>query len=126
MLEIFDAAEVTECYRRTETVVPQQALALANSELSVRCGRKLAGKLWEDACKTVPESETRNKTFIAAAFEQVLTRQPSAGEASTCLAFLKNQADVIRAAKSKADPDCRAREDLVHALLNHNDFVTIR
>ena len=126
MLELFDAAEVTDCYKRTETVVPQQALALANSELSVRCGRKLAGKLWEDASKSTGGPGATNKAFIAAAFEQVLTRAPSASEESTCLAFLGKQADVVRGAAPKVDPDGRAREDLVHALLNHNDFVTVR
>src|SRR5207249_1645452 len=32
-LLIFDAASVNECYRRAESVVPQQALAMANSSL---------------------------------------------------------------------------------------------
>ncbi len=31
LLSMFDAANVTECYRRHETIVPQQALALTNS-----------------------------------------------------------------------------------------------
>ena len=31
LLTMFDAANVTECYRRDETIVPQQALALINS-----------------------------------------------------------------------------------------------
>ena len=30
------------------------------------------------------------------------------------------------AVKPAADPRLRARENLVHVLLNHNDFVTIR
>jgi hypothetical protein len=28
--------------------------------------------------------------------------------------------------KPSADPHQRAREDLVHVLMNHNDFVTVR
>src|SRR5207248_2350486 len=32
-LKLFDAAAVTECYQRKESVQPQQALALANSAL---------------------------------------------------------------------------------------------
>jgi hypothetical protein len=28
--------------------------------------------------------------------------------------------------KPESDPHLRAREDLVHVLLNHTDFVTIR
>jgi hypothetical protein len=77
-----------------------------------------------------------------AAFEQVLTRPPTAAEEATCLKFLEVQEQAARApvdvaAASKpvtapaevppsADPAMRARESLVHALLNHNDFVTIR
>lgn len=30
------------------------------------------------------------------------------------------------ALKASADPGQRARESLVHVLLNHNDFVTLR
>ncbi len=31
--ELFDAPDAMDCYRRTETILPQQALALTNSEL---------------------------------------------------------------------------------------------
>ena len=48
-LQIFDAPGVTECYRRKESILPQQALALANSELSLRMARRLAGVLSERA-----------------------------------------------------------------------------
>jgi hypothetical protein len=126
MLELFDAAEVTDCYKRTETVIPQQALALANSELSVRCGRKLADKLWESVCKEVPESQARRSAFVTAAFEQVLTRSPSPEVSATCVRFMTKQADAVKSAAVAKDAECRAREDLVHALLNHNDFVTVR
>src|SRR5262249_51651150 len=34
-LKIFDGPSVTECYERKTSVVPQQALALANSELAL-------------------------------------------------------------------------------------------
>ena len=34
-LDLFDRANVTDCYRRSETVVPQQALAMINSPLSL-------------------------------------------------------------------------------------------
>ena len=44
-LQIFDGAGVTECYRRKESILPQQALALANSDLSLRQARRLARTL---------------------------------------------------------------------------------
>ena len=44
-LELFDAPDPCECYRRTESLVPQQALALTNSRLAVDQGRLLARAL---------------------------------------------------------------------------------
>jgi mono/diheme cytochrome c family protein len=130
MLELFDAPEVTDCYKRTETVVPQQALAMSNSDLTVRAGRKLAAKLWESTCKATPNEGARDAAFITGAFEQILSRAPSDDESATCATFLARQSELVKtavAANAPAkDPAARAREDLVHALLNHNDFVTVR
>ena len=57
-----------------------------------------------------PEARARERDEQAALFAKPGTPFP-AGEA------------VVAAA---TDPAARAREDLVHVLLNHNDFVTIR
>ena len=48
MLVLFDAASPNECYRRSESIVPQQALALTNSSLSLSQSRLLARKLWKE------------------------------------------------------------------------------
>ena len=45
-LELFDAANACDCYKRTSSVQPQQALALTNSELTKTLSRQLATKLW--------------------------------------------------------------------------------
>jgi len=131
-LVLFDAANVNECYRRSESVIPQQALAVANSSLSFGQSRLLAKRLSETA-----EADRR---FIDLAFEQILSRQPSVEEQAKCEAFLTTQAARLADPSSltafeggkksdvspSADPQQRARESLVHVLLNHNDFVTIR
>ena len=44
-LKLFDSANPTACYRRAESVVPQQALAMANSPLSFEQSRLLAAEL---------------------------------------------------------------------------------
>ncbi|MEX2118835.1 MAG: PSD1 and planctomycete cytochrome C domain-containing protein [Pirellulales bacterium] len=133
LLKLFDAASVNECYRRDESIVPQQALALANSGLSLSQARLLAGQL--SSAGTLPDED-----FISAAFEQVLCRGPSAAERGECLRFLAGQARLLEDKEKltgfaggspaevppSADPAQRARENLVHVLLNHNDFVTIR
>ena len=39
MLKVFDVASPNECFERSESIVPQQALALANSKLSLTMAR---------------------------------------------------------------------------------------
>jgi mono/diheme cytochrome c family protein len=102
--ELFDAPDALDCYRRTRSVVPQQALALTNSELIHRVSAAVADSA----------TETNAEAFIVAIFERLLSRSPAAAEVSACLQFLADSADA------------RRRESLVRALLNHNDFVTIR
>src|SRR5204863_1521825 len=80
-LQIFDAAGVTECYRRKDSILPQQALALANSDLSLRMARRLARMLSDRADSDASE-------FVTAAFEQVLARPPTEAERGECLAYL--------------------------------------
>ena len=130
MLKVFDVASPNECFQRSESIVPQQALALANSELSQEMARVLAEEL----------SKPGEDDFIAAAFDRILNRAPSAEEMKASLEYLRSQAalysDVSRLTpfaggqktrvKRSSDPAQRARESLIHVLFNHNDFVTVR
>jgi hypothetical protein len=128
-LQLFDAANVTECYERHHSIVPQQALALMNSEVSLKHARILARSI---AAKT-PEPDA----FTVSAFEHVLSRAPTKADLAECMAFLAERTRAYQAAKvsganvadgsqASNDPAQRARENLVHALLNHHEFVTIR
>jgi hypothetical protein len=135
-LVLFDAANVNECYRRSESVIPQQALAVANSTLSLTQARLLARRLAREA----EAGDGTDRDFVRLAFEQILARPPTADELTACRQFLAAQGERLanpsrltpHAGGSKAavppaaDPQARARENLVHVLLNHNDFVTIR
>jgi hypothetical protein len=133
-LQLFDMAAPTECYERRESVVPQQALALANSELTVREARRLARRLFDD-------SSFNAAIYVAAVFESVLSRTPTIDEVEMCLGFLRQQtsrfgaeperfgattADAADLSRPSANPAMRARENLVHVLLNHHEFVSIR
>lgn len=136
MLVLFDAANPTDCYRRSESVIPQQALALTNSGLALSEARKLAGTLWNEA-KGTDDAELQ---FILIAFHQVLSRGVTENEIDACREFLASQEVMLAqpdrlksfASKTKAstpastDAAMRARENLVHVLMNHNDFVTLR
>jgi hypothetical protein len=154
-LRLFDSANVLSCYRRSESVVPQQALALANSPLTLAQARLLARSL---VAETVPVADPAaaaapregaassspplppDPKFVTAAFERVLGREPTAEEHAACELYLQEQTRRLSqpasltlfgagpdvSVKPSADPALRARENLVHVLMNHNDFVTIR
>ena len=131
-LDLFDAADPCDCYRRTRSVRPQQALAMVNSELALRQGRLLAGRL--------SATPIDDPAFVVAAFRQVLARVPSSAERAASLEFLVRQGAVFAGAKPAelaVDPKVvsvapstvpaqRARESLVQALFSHTDFLTIR
>ena len=55
-LRLFDSPNVLSCYRRSESVVPQQALALANSSLCLEQARLLAGQ----ARRQLPREPSRS------------------------------------------------------------------
>ncbi|MFG0297663.1 MAG: PSD1 and planctomycete cytochrome C domain-containing protein [Maioricimonas sp. JB045] len=120
-LELFDGANACDCYRRTTSVMPQQALALSNSQLAVAQGRLLAGRLGEELGEAGDAA-----AFVDAAFEQILTRPPTHAERAASLEFLAQQQGLFTDSESVPDPVLRARENLVQALFSHNEFVTIR
>ncbi len=132
VLQAFDAASPIECFARTESIVPQQALAMANGQLSFSISRILAGQL--------TSAGTTGTAFVRAAFERLLGRPPSIEEVRESASYLGAQTALYQdpakltaftsgpeaLVKPSADPAQRARESLVHVLLNHNDFVTVR
>jgi Protein of unknown function (DUF1553)/Protein of unknown function (DUF1549) len=131
-LKLFDAASVTECYQRRDSIMPQQALALANSGLVIEHARILARKL-------AAETGSDNGAFVKAAFETVLARPATEAELAECTAFLEKQTQTHTLSADKtadgadpggkapsSEPATRARENLVHVLMNHHDFVTVR
>jgi hypothetical protein len=136
-LELFDVASENECYRRSESIIPQQALAMANSPIALTQARLLARSLSEEIAS---DDASSRETFIQLAFEQVLAREPTDDEMNTCREFLTQQTELLSDGASltaftaggapqvapSQDPKMRARENLVHVLLNHNDFVTLR
>jgi hypothetical protein len=135
-LKVFDEANPNECFQRNESIVPHQALALANSKLSLLVARTLERQL----TKQTGDVAVVDTKFVADAFDVILNRPPSVAERSESLKFLREQEQLFQDPKKltpiatgaagemkpEADPHLRARENLVHVLLNHTDFVTIR
>jgi hypothetical protein len=114
-LRIFDGPMVTECYERRPSVIPQQALALANSELARREAEKLTSRLAATA--------SGDEAFITQIYQRVLARAPQPEEARLCREFLVSDHG---SKDTAADQILRRRSHLVLVLFNHNDFVTVR
>jgi hypothetical protein len=118
-LTAFDQASVLECYRRSESIVPQQALALSNSNLTLTTAARINARLHR-RLGGVTDAE-----FACAAFEAILCGTPTPAEEAECERALAEWTALLRQRRDP-DPVRRARGDLIHALLNHNDFVTVR
>jgi mono/diheme cytochrome c family protein len=101
-LATFDDADVFACYRRSESIVPQQALAMMNSQTAVEATSKIASGFKPDM---------GSEAFVQAAFLKILAREPTAIERTESLSFLKTQPK---------------RDYFIHVLINHNDFLVIR
>jgi len=104
--ELFDAPDPLDCYRRTRSVIPQQALALTNSDLVHQMSAAIAAESQDLA---------DHDAFIRAMFARILSRFPTPAELDLCRDSLSTSTDVQA-----------ARESLIRALFNHNDFIAIR
>jgi mono/diheme cytochrome c family protein len=117
-LTMFDDADVLECYRRDQSIVPQQALALANAKQAIEASEKLTAQL-----EALPDAKDED-AFIREAFRTILCCEPNADELAACRDALADWRKLpLPTGISK---QTRARTNLVHALLNHNDFVTVK
>jgi hypothetical protein len=101
-LAVFDNSNVLECYLRNESVVPQQALALTNSRLSRDCADALAASM----------AKLGATAFVDQSFLAILGRLPLEAERQAGL-------EGFRALNED-------RSLFLLALINHNDFVTLR
>ena len=124
-LTTFDGAPVRECYRRDQSIIPQQALALTNSSLVLDAAGPIAERLSKGGDGAQP---LEDDAFIRRAFAVLLGID--AGKAE--IAASKRALDAWRAearvesANSVRGPAGSERSRFIWALLNHNDFVTLR
>ena len=115
-LKIFDGPSVSECYQRRPSVIPQQALALANSKLAVEKARAFVERY---------SGDSDDEAFLAEAYRRILSRAPEQDERRLCLEFLDSKRSAAPADATREERE-RRRQNLVLVLFNHNDFVTIR
>ena len=112
-LRMFDEAMVKDCYRREQSVVPQQALALTNSRLVLDAAPKIAQQL--------SDGTTDDDTaFIRRAFAVLLGMTDIESEITASQQALDEWRKL-----PDSSPE-NVRTNFVWALINHNDFVTVR
>ncbi len=131
MGELFDAPDALECYRRTQSIIPQQALAMTNGDLVHQTSAAIV-RDWDAVRKgaapvggEVQGTEAEFEPFVDAMFAQILSRSPTDIERRLCREAYEKQRE-LAARTNVAESATRARESIVRALLNHNDFITIR
>jgi len=117
-LTAFDEATVTECYRREESIVPQQALALTNSQLVLDSSKLIAERITK--LQEADASASDDADFVRRAFRAMLGISASDGEIASSLQALESWRQ--QPEQTERSP----RANLVWVLLNHNDFVTLR
>nr|WP_286177244.1 PSD1 and planctomycete cytochrome C domain-containing protein [Rhodopirellula sp. JC639] len=120
-LSMFDDADILQCYRRNESIVPQQALALSNSKLAIEMASEITSQI------TTGLEDDSPTNFINELFFQLLCREPTEAERSECRAFWDAMAELPELqTQDAAARDSAIRARLTQAIINHNDFVTIR
>ncbi|MBI1323443.1 DUF1553 domain-containing protein [bacterium] len=120
-LTTFDEALVRDCYRRDRSIVPQQALALSNASLVANSVGPIADRFVQEL-RQAGVDPVSEKDFVRHAFARILSFEPTAEESAACLETMKSWA-------SGHPPESAmplARKRLIWALINHNDFVTLR
>lgn len=121
-LTMFDEALVTDCYRREQSIVPQQALAMTNSRLVL----DVSGPIAERITKVLQTRQAdSDEAFVREAFLVVLADTPTEAEFRDCLQSLAEWRRLPEAGEGPAAAQF-ARSQLVWVLLNHNDFITVR
>ncbi len=111
-LRMFDEALVTDCYRRDQSIVPQQSLALNNSQLTNRAAEQIA--------KAFSKPNDNDRLFIMSCFKVLLGIEPSETEINASLEAMASWRNLENGSPEKS----RAR--FVMILINHSDFITIR
>ena len=126
-LTTFDEADVKECYRRDQSIVPQQALALSNAALVHDAAAAIADRLCGvSAAAASTATPLDDSDFTTRAFVAILGRRPTAAETAVCLDSLAAWRRQEPAAGTPAPAGDHSRTQLVWSLLNHTEFLTIR
>jgi hypothetical protein len=119
MFEVYDLPDLnTTCERRAVSTVPTQALTMLNNEFILIQAEHFAQRVFRQAGPIFDEQ-------VKIMYRIALSREPSAQELASNVAFLKNQRD--RAATAlDPKPELSALTDFAHVVLNLNEFAYIQ
>jgi hypothetical protein len=117
-LTTFDGALVTECYRRNQSVVPQQALAMTNSRLVLDSAKPIAEQITKAI--STGKSNVDDAAFIRSAFILLLGNSPNDEELSASQEAIKKWRKMPKVSNQDS------RSYLVWSLLNHTNFITVQ
>jgi len=119
MMELFDAPTTTDsAARRTESVVPTQALVLMNDEFV----EDQAGFLAQRAAE---QSEDLSR-IVTRMYALAMSRPPGDVRLQQAVAFVQSRESSYRGEKVQpAQPRHRALADLAHVLLNSSAFIHV-
>ncbi len=119
LLSAFDDANVLDCYRRGESIVPQQALALENSRLAMEMVDRIVSRL------QALNPTANDREFGRLAFVAILADEPSEDE-QKWIEVMMTKIRALTSDVNSVQATNQARTGLVRGLVNHNDFITIR
>ncbi len=119
MLSAFDDANVLDCYRRGESIVPQQALALENSTLAMDMVERIT-KRFQESNPTFSDREFARHAFVA-----ILALEPNEAE-QKWIDQIMTKMRSLASDRNSTQATAQARVGLIRGLINHNDFITIR
>src|SRR5579871_168447 len=118
LFSAFDAPELmTSCPRRTQTIVPTQALTLLNSPLAREQAAAFAWRL-------LREEGGKLEAEIARAWLLAFSRPATPAEAERAGAFLQKRTAAL-SATGMVDPREAALAELCLAIFNSNEFVYV-
>jgi hypothetical protein len=119
--QLFDGPDPADCYRRTRTIIPQQALTLTNSPLVHNVADLLHNKIQNQ----LPKND-QPANYVRLAFQSILGRPPNHDELIHCIHFLaQTNSSASELTPTTAETSTRY-PSLLRVLFNHNDFITIR
>jgi len=127
MFEVHDQPDPNvTCERRNTTTVPTQALTLSNNEFVLMQARFFAERV-------VREAGSETEKHIQALYRIALSRAPEQAEMESARSFVQKQRNYHLSRESTSGSEAGSADraaldaltDLVHVMLNSNEFVYI-